>query len=81
MKHELKILPIFFFAVEVGLKTAELRKNDRDFKVGDKVTMKEFEVKGHYYTGESIEVIITHVLKDVEGIDDDYCIFSFKVRR
>ena len=32
---ELKILPEYFEAVKSGKKTFELRKNDRDFCVGD----------------------------------------------
>lgn len=31
--HELKILPEHFWPVVTGHKKAELRKNDRDFKV------------------------------------------------
>ena len=77
MKHLLKILPEYFVAVQIGLKKSELRINDRDFKAGDKVILREFKDD---YTGESIEVIITHVLKRVMGMHKDYCIFSFKIR-
>lgn len=34
MIHELKIIPQYFEAVVKGIKTFELRKNDRDYKVG-----------------------------------------------
>ena len=35
MIHNLKILPEHFTPVLDGLKLAELRKNDRNFQVGD----------------------------------------------
>ena len=35
MIHALKTLPEYFEAVWENKKTFELRKNDRDFKVGD----------------------------------------------
>ena len=33
--HRLKTLPVPFFDVRDGRKTFELRKNDRDYQVGD----------------------------------------------
>lgn len=33
-KHELKILPQYFQAVWSGIKTFELRKDDRDYQLG-----------------------------------------------
>ena len=35
--HELKTLPEYFDAVFMGKKNFEIRKNDRDYKVGDYV--------------------------------------------
>ena len=43
MVHELKILPEYFEAVDSLHKQFELRKNDRDYKVGDFLLLKEFE--------------------------------------
>ena len=40
--HELKINPLYFDAIEKRLKTFELRKDDRDYKVGDLIILKEY---------------------------------------
>lgn len=51
--HELKTWPEFY-AVEIrGQKRFEVRRNDRDFKVGDELLLKEWDPKEHNYTGRS----------------------------
>lgn len=40
--HELKIAPEYYEAIINKEKQFEIRKNDRDFKVGDKIELKEF---------------------------------------
>jgi hypothetical protein len=42
MKHELKTWTEFFQAVKSGAKTFEIRENDRDYKVGDVLWLREF---------------------------------------
>lgn len=73
--HELKIWPEYFESVEDGTKTFELRKNDRDFKVGDTLILKEWKFdleKNEYgeerwsnahYTGRKIRKKITYILQ------------------
>lgn len=43
MRHELKTWPEFYRAVQDNKKTFELRFNDRDYKVGDELLLREFE--------------------------------------
>jgi hypothetical protein len=43
--HELKCWPEFFGPALTGEKMYELRKNDRDFKVGDIIILHEFFVQ------------------------------------
>lgn len=59
MIHELKILPEFFEAVTSGRKQFEIRKNDRDFKVGDYIILREWGTKE--YTGNSYKAEITYI--------------------
>ncbi|WP_224260059.1 DUF3850 domain-containing protein [Klebsiella michiganensis] len=59
--HELKIFPEFFSAVCTGVKRAELRKNDRDYRVGDTLHLLETPRGSCHRTGEFINVKITHI--------------------
>lgn len=59
--HELKIYPEFFSAVCTGVKRAELRKNDRDYRVGDTLHLMETPRGSCHRTGEFINVTITHI--------------------
>ena len=41
--HELKTWPEFFTETRSGRKKFELRRNDRDFRVGDQLLLKEWD--------------------------------------
>ncbi|MEX5908516.1 DUF3850 domain-containing protein [Citrobacter portucalensis] len=61
MIHHLKIYPEHFSAVCTGIKRAELRKNDRDFKVGDTLHLMETPKGSCNPTGEFINTVVTHI--------------------
>jgi ASC-1-like (ASCH) protein len=61
MKHKLKIQNEYFEAVCSGEKSFEIRKNDRDFKVGDTLILQEFLPISKQYTGRVIEKEITYI--------------------
>lgn len=75
--HELKINPKYFDDVKSGRKRFEIRKDDRDYKVGDLIILKEYE-NGHY-TGREIKCLtIRYILRDAAeyGLMDGYCILG-----
>lgn len=75
--HELKILPKYLNDVWSGVKTFELRKNDRGFNIGDTLILRGFE--DGYYTGDSIEVDVIYILHGGEyGLDKDYVILGIE---
>lgn len=52
MTHGLKIQPDYFKAVFMGNKTFEIRKNDRGYKAGDVLILKEWVPETKRYTGK-----------------------------
>lgn len=75
--HKLKIIQPFFNDVFFNRKEFEVRKNDRDYQVGDRLQLIEF--------GENIENP-RYVLKDIKyilqggqyGIDKDHVVLGLK---
>lgn len=83
--HELKTLNNHFEKVWRGLKTFEIRKDDREYHVGDILHLKEILPQGNperRFTSREILADVTHILRGGEyGLDKDYCILSIKVFR
>lgn len=59
MIHQLKILPEYYQAVVSGNKTFEIRKNDRNFKVGDLLMLEEWN--NGKYTGKTCYVKVSYI--------------------
>lgn len=79
MIHELKILPEYFNEVQSHNKHFELRKYDRDYRVGDWILLKEFE--NCSYTGRECGYFkITYILRNCPeyGLADGYCILGWQ---
>lgn len=72
--HEIKIDTIFFPDVMAGVKRFELRKNDRDYRVGDILKMMEYD-HGRK-TGRFVIVKVTYMLESYTGLDEGYCIMQ-----
>ena len=71
--HSLKILPEHFNAVDSGNKNAEIRYNDRNYRVGDILSLREWDGD---YSGRHIEVRITHILDDEKYLQYGYVMLS-----
>ncbi len=71
--HELKVWPEYFKAIMDGVKSFEIRKNDRDFSVGDELALQEFDPDAKVYTGNVIYCHVTYILSGGQfGIDPGY---------
>lgn len=79
--HYLKCWPSYFEAVAAGEKTHELRKEDRDFRVGQVILLEEYDIEIPHYTGRLLPVRVTYISRDVPGFGlvKGYCILSIQV--
>lgn len=80
--HTLKIWPAHHFeAVVSGRKTVELRKNDRDYQVGDTLILQEWsplqENQGGY-TGRQVSVTVTHKISDEQWLQPEVVALSIR---
>ena len=65
--HKLKLNAKYYEDSERGIKTFEVRKNDRVYKIGDVLELREYieDIRGlGYYTGNVHWKIITYILDD-----------------
>ena len=75
--HDLKIHQHWFDRVLSGAKKAEMRKNDRDFRVGDSLRLREFDAAEQSYTGNEVTVTVTDVLHGpTYGVEWGYVMLS-----
>ena len=81
-EHELKTWCEYFGAVACGEKTFEVRKNDRGFKVGDTVILKEYDYEVNVLTGKVERRKITYILDGGNfGIEEGYCVLGLETRQ
>ena len=78
MIHELKIWPKYFDAVNKEVKRFEIRKNDRNFQVGELLLLKEFDSISDSYSGRQIKCKILYILEDPKFIKDGFVVMSIK---
>lgn len=75
MRHELKIKQCFLCHILEGKKTFEVRKNDRDFQVGDTINFLPLEDENYdaYKIISPIpEFRINYVLSDFGGLQQNH---------
>jgi hypothetical protein len=84
--HDLKVWPSHWADVNSGMKTVEIRKDDRLFRVGDLLILREWirdgqswmgDVDADGYTGQVCHRQITHVLRGGQfGLAEGYVALS-----
>lgn len=75
-RHKLKLAAMFFDDVLTGKKSFELRKNDRNYQIGDILELRE--MKDGEPTGREQEKEVIYILEGFAGLKDDYCILGIK---
>ena len=74
--HYVKILTRYFMDVERGIKTFEIRFNDRNYKVGDFLHLQEF--CGGEYTGRVIQKEICYMIDSPEYCKEGFVVLGLK---
>jgi hypothetical protein len=75
--HELKIWPEYYEPGRTREKTYEVRKDDRDYEVGDLLILKEWNPETGDYTGRKYMSKVTHILRNKKKyVPEGYCILS-----
>ena len=83
--HELKTDPIVFNDVWRGVKTFEIRYDDRDFRVGDDLRLRETRYSGAEmqagkplaYTGRELVLPVKYIMRGPQyGLNEGWVIMS-----
>lgn len=78
MTHYLKIIPEFFNLIVSGQKTCEVRYNDREYRVGDILLLREYDYLNCSYTGRSFLCRVTHILDSSDYCKQGFVVMSIK---
>lgn len=80
--HQLKVWPIYFAALERGDKLFDVRRNDREFRIGDQVVLSEWDPFRESYTHKpSLQFHVDYVLRADEFPDalrEGYVVLSLR---
>lgn len=83
MTHDLKTWTEYFESVWSGEKKFEVRKNDRDFKVGDFLNLMEYfpllskKDDKEVFSSRSIHCKVDYILEGGSfGIEEGFCVMS-----
>ncbi|OFF73215.1 hypothetical protein BJM29_12180 [Listeria monocytogenes] len=74
--HKLKTWPEYFQPLWDRKKMFEIRKNDRDYKLGDFVILNEYDPNTKKYTGRQVSAFIEYVTDYMQK--DGYIVFGLK---
>lgn len=78
-EHVLKTWPVVFDAVLTRVKSFEVRRDDRDFAVGDTLRLKEWGPVAGRHSGRSCRVLITYLLPGGQfGIERGFVCMSVR---
>jgi hypothetical protein len=76
--HDLKTVQPFFDDVCAADKNFEVRKDDRNFKVGDWLRLREVDAAGDYTTAFTTVVVTYKLDGGVFGIEPGHCVLGIR---
>lgn len=76
-RHELKCWPPYFAAILSGEKRFEVRRDDRGFRAGDTLHLREYVAADGSYTGRTVDVEVTYLLGgSFTGLERGFVVMS-----
>lgn len=76
--HHLKIKQEYFLAKLQGVKPFEIRKNDREYQIGDTLVLHELDDQGKY-TGRTINQSVNYLFENPDYLQEGYLILSGEI--
>jgi ASC-1-like (ASCH) protein len=75
MRHQVKIFMEYYAHIQEGKKRFEVRKNDRDYQVGDELLLREVRRDNGYDKLDSARYLITYVHHGY-GMQEDFVVLE-----
>lgn len=77
--HKLKTWQPYFSDVMSGIKRFEVRKDDRNFNIGDILLLEEYNQELQQLTGRQCSVVVMYKLSGGSfGIEKGYCVLGIE---
>ncbi len=78
--HDLKLWPAQFKAVQQLKKTFDLRVDNRNYQVDDRIRYREFDPDSKEYTGATQVVVITYITRNAvkHGLNPHHAILGIQ---
>ena len=80
VQHDLKTWPPYFGAVFDGSKTFEVRRDDRGYRVGDVLRLREWDPARGDYTGRECRRTVAYICRDAEGLAAGFAVLGLDNR-
>ena len=81
--HDLKCWPQYFAPAKLGIKSFEVRRNDRDYKIGDILLLREWNPETQDYIGNKCFFLVTYCLygdkNRTMGVDEGFVFMAVRV--
>lgn len=78
--HRLKTVNPYFQDIWNFKKLFEVRINDRDFKVRDKLVLLEYDPKANKYSGRGVFTSIDYILDDPKFLETGYVVIQLSLQ-
>lgn len=77
--HTLKIVNPYYDDVRRNVKNFEIRKDDRDYKLGDMIHFCLYDKEKDFVHDADMGRVVKYILRDAEqyGLKEGYCILGF----